>query len=479
LQSSSQPFVFAAGDVASRLGQPRPKAGVYAVREGTPLAHNIRAFAHDQPLRPYRAQRRALSIIGSGGEEGILIWGPLAVRSAWCWPLKDFIDRRFMRRFAPLPPPAGEDQGLDGQRMRCNGCAAKIGANSLRTTLALVRNELEQTGAKPSVLDDALGQDDASRMAVHSETEWFQSVDYLPQLVSDPYLFGKIAALHALNDLYAMGAIPTSGSVVIVGRPAVPTVAMEENAQLLLGVTAAFADAGVRLIGGHTAEGLECALGITINGHVSAAQVLHKGGARPGDVLVLTKPLGVGVIFAAEMRRLAESRWIDAAISTMEQSNAKAARLLSDAGATSATDVTGFGMLGHLAEMLAASDCSAELALEKILFLDGALEASERGIASSLYEENITVANRLRLPAVLFDDARMRLLADPQTSGGLLATVPETSSREVVQALQDAGYLAAAIGRILPGVEEHADAPPRVVVSGATSKTPHAAFADG
>jgi selenide,water dikinase len=209
--------------------------------------------------------------------------------------------------------------------------------------------------------------------------------------------------------------------------------------------------AGCALVGGHTGEGAELALGFAINGLIDEQMsgVMRKGGMQPGDALLLTKPVGTGTLFAAHARAAAKGRWIAAALSSMVQPNQAGAQILRSHGATACTDLTGFGLLGHLVEMTRPSGVDAELQLSQLPLLDGAVECIKAGIVSSLQPANVRLRRALRNAEDFMQDPRYPLLFDPQTAGGLLASVPAAQAAACVQALKDAGYAhAAIIGRI-------------------------------
>jgi selenide,water dikinase len=198
-------------------------------------------------------------------------------------------------------------------------------------------------------------------------------------------------------------------------------------------------------VGGHTSEGAELSLGFAVNGLVDRETSLRKGGLRPGDALILTKPIGTGSLLAAHMRGKAKARWVMAAIAHMTQSNKAAARVLQEHRANAATDITGFGLLGHLVEMVRASKVDATFALPSVPLLDGLRETVAAGIFSSLQPQNV----RLRRAISNQDEAAASplypILFDPQTAGGLLASVPQERAEACVAALQAAGYAAAAV----------------------------------
>jgi selenide,water dikinase len=221
--------------------------------------------------------------------------------------------------------------------------------------------------------------------------------------------------------------------------------------QMMTGAIEVLNEAGCALVGGHTGEGAELALGFAVNGLIDEglASVMKKGGMRAGDVLILTKPIGTGTLFAAHARLKARGRWIDSALQSMVQSNRLGARCLIEHGATACTDLTGFGLLGHLVEMTKASGVDAELDLSELPVLDGAEETAAAGILSSLQPANVRLRRAVRNQSAMASHPRYALIFDPQTAGGLLASVPAARATECVAALRALGYVqAASIGRI-------------------------------
>ena len=223
--------------------------------------------------------------------------------------------------------------------------------------------------------------------------------------------------------------------------------------QMMTGAVEVLNEAGCALVGGHTGEGRELALGFAINGLIDddLALVMRKGGMQPGDKLILTKPIGTGTLFAANNRLAAKGRWIDAALRSMVLSNRQGAQALREHGVTACTDLTGFGLLGHLVEMTKPSGVDAEISLSALPLLDGALETVAAGILSSLQPANVRLRRALRNQAAYADHPRYPLIFDPQTAGGLLASVPAERVESCVARLRALGYVqTAVIGRILP-----------------------------
>lgn len=461
LQSASDPRVFAVGDCASMIGHELEKAGVYAVRMSRPLTENLRRGIAGVPLVRYRPQRRFLALLSTGDRYAVASRGWLFARGHWVWRWKDRIDRRFMRMFRELEPmahgepapaefadaPEAERSQADAAvRMRCGGCGAKVGAGVLARVLTRIR-PLHRPDV-PVGFDQA---DDAAIVRVPPGKAIVHSVDFFRAFVDDPWLFGRIAANHALGDLYAMGAEPQFASAVATVPPGLERQVEETVFQLMAGAVSVLNEAGCALVGGHTGEGTELALGFAVNGLVGEglSGVLRKSGLRPGDAIVLTKPLGTGTLLAAHARLAARGRWIDAALASMQVSNRAAAACLIAHGAAACTDVTGFGLIGHFLEMTAASAVGAELRLDAIPVLDGAVETVAAGWVSSLHAANAQRRSSLAVDETAQRHARFPLLFDPQTAGGLLAGIPDERAEACIAELVALGYSGASIvGRV-------------------------------
>ena len=467
LQTESDPNVFAAGDIANVVNHPREKAGVFAVRQGPPLADNLRRAVEGMPLKPYSPQKNWLALISTGDKYAVASRGALHVEGAWAWRWKDWIDRRFMRKFSELPamePGTAASrasphssvkleaeeaaQAISAIAMRCGGCGAKVGASVLSRALG---------GLNPVERDDVLiglkAPDDAAVMRIPPGKALVHSVDFFRAFIDDPYIFGKVAANHALGDIFAMGAEAQSATAIVTVPPGLESKVEDVLTQMMTGAIEVLNEAGCALVGGHTGEGAELALGFAVNGLIDEGlvSVMKKGGLRAGEVLILTKPIGTGTLFAAHARLQARGRWIDAALDSMVQSNRLGARCLIEHGATACTDLTGFGLLGHLVEMTRASGVDAEIELSALPVLEGAEETVAAGILSSLQPANVRLRRALRNQEAMVNHPRYALVFDPQTAGGLLAGVPAARADACVAALHALGYAsAAAIGRVLP-----------------------------
>jgi selenide,water dikinase len=446
LRSTNDEAVFAAGDVAAMRGHPREKSGVYAVRAGPRLAANLRRALAGKPLRRAVPQRRALALIGTGDGKAVASRGPFAAEGAFWWRLKQWIDRRWMRGYTQLPQMAAADA------MRCGGCAAKVPADVLGRVMArLTHVENDAVTIGPG--------DDAALVSFPGAPPLLQTVDFFRALVDDPYLFGRIAATHTLGDIYAMGGVPETALAIATLPPASPAITEHDLLHMLKGGTEVLEAAGATLIGGHSAEGAETGLGFAVTGRTRPGRLLRKGGLRSGNRLILTKPLGTGAILAAEMRGQARARVVEGALATMLQSAATASAIFASHAATACTDVTGFGLLGHLLEMLAASSADARLDPGAIPALDGAFDIIAAGLTSSLHASNLSA-----LASLVDADPNSplaALLIDPQTAGGLLAGVPVGRADACIVELRASGYRAAAV---IGAVEAMAGAAPRITL---------------
>ncbi len=460
LQSVSHPGVFAAGDIATMRNHLRAKSGVMAVRQGPVLAANLRHASRGETLSAFFPQRRFLALISTGDRRAVASRGPWTLEGALVWRWKDRIDRRWMQRYRDLPPLNGMNAGtvVPGHRndgvaireiselaMRCGGCGSKIGSTVLTRVLARI-----PIISRADILIGMRDADDAAVVEVPAGQVMVHTVDFFRAIVDDPYLFGNIAANHSLGDIYAMGAQPQS-ALAIASVPFGSEAKIEQTLyELMAGAAVSLEESGTALVGGHTSEGAELAFGLSVNGLAERSRLLRKSGMRPGDRLILGKALGTGTLFAADMRHQAKGRWIDAALESMLQSNRTAADCLLRHGAHACTDITGFGLLGHLMEMTRPSQVDVEVELDSLPVLEGAIESLTRGIFSSLQPENIRLRRAIRNLEATATHACYPLLFDPQTAGGLLASIPEANAAACLADLHQLGYIQSAIiGQVL------------------------------
>lgn len=461
LQAENDDAIFAAGDIANVINHPREKAGVFAVRQGPPLADNLKRMATGRSAKAFNPQKKWLALISTGDQFAVASRGDFSVAGTWVWRWKNWIDQRFMAKFSDLPPmeentalpdtaaaqsPEEASQAISAVAMRCGGCGAKVGSTVLSRALSELR---------PIERDDILvglhAPDDAAVLRVPPGKAVVHTVDFFRAFIDDPYVFGQVAANHSLGDVFAMGAEAQSATAVATVPYGIESKVEDVVFQMMSGAVQVLNEAGCALVGGHTGEGKELALGFAVNGLINPDDVMSKGGLKAGDVLILTKPIGTGTLFAAHARLAAKGRWIDAALASMIQSNLRAAQCLHRHGSKACTDVTGFGLLGHLVEMTRPSGVDAELDLSAIPVLPGAEETATAGILSSLQPANIRLRRGIRDQERWVKHPRYPLIFDPQTAGGLLASVPANAAEDCVRELKALGYPhTAIIGRVLP-----------------------------
>jgi selenide, water dikinase len=297
---TSDPLILASGDCATIKGVDRPKAGVFAVRAAPVLHANLRAVLSGRPLRAFRPQRDYLKLVALGGQSAVADkWG-YSLSGPRLWQLKDRIDRQFMDKLSDLPAmprtatPAEATEGLAAHLARrplCGGCGAKLGPGTLSTALADLPPPLH-----PEVLSGR--GDDAAVLASGTKLQVI-TTDHLRAFCNDSRLMARLTAIHALGDVWAMGAAPQVALAQVTLPPLGPDLQARMLAEIMDEAAATFAAAGADVVGGHSTEGSELTIGFTVTG--TTARAIGKDGARIGDALILTKPLGSGTILAAEM----------------------------------------------------------------------------------------------------------------------------------------------------------------------------------
>ncbi len=468
LQVIGFPHLFAVGDCAIVDEEPRPASGVWAVKAAVFLAKNLERSSRSLPLVKWSPQLNALQLIGihfidrkssAWAVFGKLILGP----SPFFWFLKELIDQHFMDGFHQLFVM----NNIDDPKMLCRGCAAKIPEKVLKNSLK--NSGFESLANKP--------KDSVELATLVNGDTLLQSVDGFPSIISDPWVNARIAALHACSDLWACGSMPKSAQALIT-LPLVNSSLQEQLlSQTLAGIHSALDPQGAKLIGGHTQEARDtspepCTLGIsiglTVNGSLAKYQKYwSKDGLKPGDSLFLSRSLGTGVMFAAAMRGGVLASYFDKAISQMissqhhlvEQLILERSLNISRPVIHSCTDITGFGLLGHLGEMLDSTNNLRKetmlpplriiLDLCSIPALPGTLELFKQGFASTLAPENKYSYRYLdpcykSMPLVDLNIEGLRegspdhlsllnLIIDPQTCGPLLIACPKGFSAQLVE----------------------------------------------
>ena len=513
-QVESHPGVFAVGDCCHMSSHPRPKAGVFAVRAGPIVKENLLHYLFGRDLIHHEPQSEFLGLISTGDKYAVASRGDHALEGAFLWILKDQIDRTWMEGYQKLDygdkmgimtisdeyteeddkdssqepwiPPILATRGPEAMSafaaapMRCGGCGAKVGSRTLSRVLdAIYQRRVRKASDRGEPLEIVkIDPDDAAVVPLPQTGggAMIYTIDFFRSFLSDPYTFGKIAAVHALSDCHAMGASAQTALALAV----VPYSANEDITEctlidMLSGASDVLEQEHCTLSGGHTCEGAELALGFSVNGFIrDPSAILRKRGGRVGDLIVLTKPIGTGALFAADMRAKCKGECVEEALQSMMMSNGAASRLAMEFVTSSdqscihaCTDVTGFGLAGHLLEMLLANDeeegldkVSATLDLKSIPFLKGGLEASADGIYSSLQKENSRTRRAVlnHVEASLACPKEYPLIYDPQTAGGLLFFVSRDECDNFVNKLRhESAKSATVIGELSSNDEEIID----------------------
>jgi selenide,water dikinase len=431
--------LFAVGDCAHLTHAPRPKAGVFAVREAPILHDNLRAVLTGGKMRAFHPQKHYLKLISLGGKSALAERGGLTVSGPLLWRWKDHIDRSFMDKLTDLPAmpaprlPAVRALGGNTAKPLCAGCGSKIAGDSLAQALTVL---------PPPARADVLSRpgDDAAILA-HGARKQVMTTDHLRAFTADPVTLTRIAAVHALGDIWAMGASPQAALSSVTLPRMSRTLQARTLAEVLRTASEVMHAAGADLVGGHSTMGSETVIGFSLTGLCDGDPIGHYG-AQPGDALILTRPIGTGVILAAEMAGQTRGTNVQAMLRRMGTPQGDAAAILS--GAQAMTDVTGFGLAGHLLAICKASGVGAQIVLDAVPVYDGALDLSAAGHFSSLHADNLRSA-----PVTYHDpqDPKFALLHDPQTAGGLLAAVPANQADFLIERLCAAGHVAARIGR--------------------------------
>ncbi len=324
------------------------------------------------------------------------------------------------------------------------GCACKLPPQLLSEVLATMPATTDA-----NVLIDGATADDAAVYRIDDHLAIVQTVDFFTPIVDDPCQFGAIAAANSLSDIYAMGARPIF-AVSVVGFPS-NRLPLEVLKKILHGAGVKAAEAGISIVGGHTIDDPEPKFGMAVTGVVAPQKMITNSGCRPGDVLVLTKPVGTGILTTALKRGLLEPAHQEVLEQSMATLNDAAAAAMQAVGVNSCTDVSGFGLLGHLLEMMNGSDTAAVIEANAVPLLPGALDAAAAGIIPGGTRNNEThTGGSVKYDASIPDTLRA-LLNDAQTSGGLLISLPADRENAMIEKLRETGVEAArTIGEVIP-----------------------------
>lgn len=307
----------------------------------------------------------------------------------------------------------------------------------------------------PNLLVGISTSDDAAVYKISNDTAIVETVDFFTPVVDDPYTFGQIAAANALSDIYAMGARPLFAlNVVAFPSKKLPLEVLEE---ILKGGADKVREAGINVVGGHSIDDPEPKYGLVVTGLVHPEKVVANSTAKVGDVLILTKPLGIGIITTAIKKEKASKAAIEKVVSVMSALNKEASEAMVEVGVSAATDITGFGLLGHLLEMVQGSGVGARIYLDRVPVIEEAWGYVREDIVPGGTQANLEyVEPCVKWGEGIGNDAKL-VLSDAQTSGGMMISVPKEKKGALISALQNKGILHAVIGEIVAGkgIEVH------------------------
>lgn len=299
----------------------------------------------------------------------------------------------------------------------------------------------------PDLLVGSSEKDDAGVFRVNDELALVQTLDFITPVCDDPYDFGRVAACNSLSDVYAMGGLPVTAMNIICFPD--KKFSLDIMQRILEGGLSVINEAGVQLVGGHSVSDNELKYGLSVTGYVHPGKILRNNTIKPGDSLILTKPLGTGIIATAVKAGLAEDVHVAAYVKSMATLNKYSAEIVASLGANACTDVTGFGLAGHILEMMAGNGLSVHIESGALPVLNGAGEYSAMGLVpAGLYRNRDYAASRCIIGEDVSATAR-DMLFDPQTSGGLLVSMPERDAVSLCDALKAAGISASVIGTVV------------------------------
>jgi len=453
LGAIGQDDIFVVGDSGTIKETPTRKAGVYAVRQGPILWRNIQELirarkSSEAKIQRYQPQTDFLTLLNLGDGTAIAQYKGRAFKGGWAWRLKDYIDSKFMRMYQDYKPMKMKWEPPDEETvMRCTGCGGKVGGSVLSRVLH--RLDVPQNEHVIVGLDEP---DDAAVVQSPGGRPMTVTADFFTAPVDDPYIVGRIAALNSASDVFAIGAKPLAALAIITIPFGTPRRQEQVLYETLAGSMHEFRQMDCSLVGGHTIEGPNLTVGYTVLADQGTDKPRMKSLVRPGDKLVLTKPLGSGILLAAHMQALCKADWMAELNETMLLSNQLAASLVDRFDIAGLTDVTGFGLAGHLIEMLKPSKLSAKLSMDATPLIAGTAEMLASGIESTLAPANKDNEAFVRCPESLRSRPEFTALFDPQTCGGLLLGVAESEVPKLLRELQSQSNITAAvIGEVVAG----------------------------
>jgi selenide, water dikinase len=453
LHLEDDPHFYSAGDCIKFSEFDLPKAGVYAVRQGPVLKNNILYnLGYKNKKIIYKPQKTILGLIHCGENETIYSKGQIVASGKRFFKLKDYIDNKFMKNFS-VPFFLYHQKNMKGMKgmkgMReidylrpdeintCGGCGSKVSPDILYGILH--SEEFKQfENVLPAILDDAPSFESPSG-------EISSSIDGFRPFINDPYLFGKIATLHALSDLAANGAQPLNVNLSITAKIAPQKFQLYELKQMMFGVCEVLKKHNMKIIKGHTNEGTESNLTLSVNG-ISNHHSFKKNNLNEGDILILTKPIGSGILLRALMLGECQGDWCRELIDELLKDNLDINNTLNSFSISAMTDVTGFSLFGHLCEMLTGVNLKADINFNNIKTMNGVDELLQKNISSHLAPKLAEYYSPYLLNEPSFDT---RAMFDPQTNGGLLIAIEEKQAILFIKKIKEYGlHSASCIGKI-------------------------------
>ena len=432
---------FAVGDCSDFPSSLIKKSGVYAVRQAPVLHQNILSFFNKKPLKKFLPQRDYLKLLVYRDNEAIILRNGFAFSGKIFWSLKNFIDKKFINDFSKLfqfPMDGSAKKKKNNNNMLCGGCGSKVGYTSLESAL----KKISKVDKSEYVLSE-IG-DDAAVLKFGSVYQTL-TTDHLRTFTADPWLLSRISAIHSLGDIWAMGSTPKVALSTIIIPESSELVQSRTLQEIIEGAKSVFEKEKVSIVGGHTSLGSELVVGFSVGGF-SNNRPITVDGAKEGDLLILTKPLGSGILLAGEMQSVSEGKDLEYLFREMSKPQGDIARVLRSYS-NAMTDITGFGLAGHLYNICKQSKLSAKIMIDDIPVFKGVNELINKGIRSSIFDENWKYSKHMFLK----NNFKSEILFDPQTAGPFLAVVPEKKVEDLLRKTKDINSVCKIIGELRKG----------------------------
>lgn len=444
LQVQGVKALFGAGDCIHFSNLNLAKAGVYPVRQAKYLYENIKNTLLEKPLKTYTPQKRFLSLLTMGEKRCLASYGPFSAMGEWVWRWKNHIDVNFMdknarwQKFELMKASTPLVDNSNKEEMLCGGCGSKVGALSLKNILNKISDK------------NSIKIEDAAVMDIVPSSQLIASMDFFKSFVNDPYLLGFIGTQHALSDIFAMGTSAEYALANVVLEKKSNSLIEEDFHNIISGCLDSLKKENVKLVGGHTSYAQEMAFGLSVFSTRATAPLMLKSQLKVGESLILTKALGTGLILRANMFGECEGFHMHEAIESMKNSNAAAVPIMQKYQVRACTDVTGFGLLGHLLEMVEASNVEVQIFKSIVPLLSGTEKYSQKHFNSPLIKDTAkALVSKISHSGKKLSEVeileKLPVFLDPQTSGGLLFSLPTEQAMDCVEQLNRSGYPQAAI----------------------------------